>query len=142
MVTVQANQLLNLPKVHLAILSVQAVQDLAYYEIDIMKDSSSDRIIYSLENMFSRHGLPYTIRSDNGPQFTSKVFEQYLNDNDVRHRKTTPLHPAANGEVERQNRSLIKRIKIAQAESLDWKKEIRKFLSFKIMSLSLISSSQ
>ena len=78
--------------------------------------------------MFSRHGLPYTIRSDNGPQFTSKVFEQYLNDNDVKHRKTTPLHPAANGEVERQNRSLVKRIRIAQAESLDWKKEIRKYL--------------
>jgi transposase InsO family protein len=81
-----------------------------------------DRIIDSLENMFSRHGLPYTIRSDNGPQFTSKVFEQYVNDNDVKHRKTTPLHPAANGEVERQNRSLMKRIRIAQAESLDWKK--------------------
>ena len=99
-----------------------------YYEIDIMKDTSSDRIINSLENMFSRHGLPYTIRSDNGPQFTSKVFEQYLNDNDVKHRKTTPLHPAANAEVERQNRSLMKRIRIAQAESLDWKKEIRKYL--------------
>jgi hypothetical protein len=46
----------------------------------------------------------------------------------VKHRKTTPLHPAVNGEVERQNRSLMKRIRIAQAESLDWKKEIRKYL--------------
>jgi hypothetical protein len=46
----------------------------------------------------------------------------------VKHRKTTPLHPAANGEVERQNRSLMKRIRIAQAESSNWKTEVRKYL--------------
>ena len=46
----------------------------------------------------------------------------------MKHRKTTPLHPAANGEVERQNRSLMKRIRIAQAESSNWKTEVRKYL--------------
>ena len=40
----------------------------------------------------------------------------------------TPLYPAANGGVERQNRSLLKRIKIAQAEKKDWKKELRIYL--------------
>ena len=40
----------------------------------------------------------------------------------------TPLWPQANGEVERQNRSLLKRIKIAQIEKKDWKKEIESFL--------------
>ena len=46
----------------------------------------------------------------------------------MKHRKTTPLHPAANGEVERQNRSLMKRIRIAQAESSNWKTEVGKYL--------------
>lgn len=42
------------------------------------------------------------------------------------HLKTTPKWPQANGEVERQNSSLMKRIRIAQAERLDWKKELRR----------------
>ena len=44
------------------------------------------------------------------------------------HRAVTPLHPAANGEVERQNRSLMKRIRIAMAESRDWKTAVRTYL--------------
>lgn len=99
-----------------------------YYEIDITKDTSSEKMIDSLENMFLRHGLPFSVRSDNGPQFTWRTFQQYLKDIDVKHVRNTPLYPAANGEVGCQNRSLMKRIRIAQAESLDWKQEIRKYL--------------
>ena len=44
------------------------------------------------------------------------------------HLKTTPKWPQANGEVERQNASLMKRIRIAQAEGVDWKKELRRYV--------------
>ena len=47
-----------------------------------------------------------SVNSDNGPQFVSEVFEQYLEDCGIDHRTTTPLWPQANGEVERQNRSV------------------------------------
>ena len=40
----------------------------------------------------------------------------------------TPLCPPANGKVERQNRSLLKRIKIAQIEKRNWKEELGSFL--------------
>ena len=40
----------------------------------------------------------------------------------------TPLWPQANGEVERQNRSLLKWIKIAQIEKRNWKEELGSFL--------------
>lgn len=81
-----------------------------YYEIEITKDISSEKMIDVLETMFSRHWLPISITSDNGPQFRSKVFNDYLDNIGTFHRCTTPLHPAANGEVERQNRSLMKRL--------------------------------
>ena len=55
------------------------------------------------------------------------MFELYLEDNGIEHRETTPLWPQANGEVERQNKSLLKRMKIAQAEEKEWKKEISKY---------------
>ena len=51
-----------------------------------------------------------------------------MEDNGIEHRKTTPLWPQANGEVERQNKSVLKRMKIAQAEGKEWKKEIHKYL--------------
>ena len=99
-----------------------------YYEIEITKDITSEKLIDALEGMFCRNGLPVSISSDNGPQFKSEAFLKYLTENGIKHRAVTPLHPAANGEVERQNRSLMKRIRIAQAESKDWRKEIRKYL--------------
>ncbi|XP_061176109.1 uncharacterized protein K02A2.6-like [Saccostrea echinata] len=99
-----------------------------YYEIEITKDITSEKIIDILEGMFCQHGLPLQITSDNGPQFISKLFKDYLTDNCIKHRAVTPLHPSANGEVERQNRSLMKRIRIAQAESKNWKTEVRKYL--------------
>jgi hypothetical protein len=36
------------------------------------------------------------------------------------HWKVTPLWPQENGEVERQNRSILKRLKIAQIEKRNW----------------------
>ncbi|PFX22385.1 Uncharacterized protein K02A2.6 [Stylophora pistillata] len=81
-----------------------------------------------LEKIFTPHRLPQSLRSDNGPQFRSEVFERYLEDNGIEHRKTTPSWPQANGDIERQNKSLLKRMKIAQAEGKQWKKEVRKYL--------------
>ena len=81
---------------------------------------------------FHNPWLPLSMTSDNGPQFCSDVFERYLEDCSIGHRKTTPLWPQANGEVERQNRSLLKRMRIAQAEGKEWKKEVHKSLYMKV----------
>ena len=53
-----------------------------------------------------------------------------MNQNNIEHRHTTPLWPQANGETERQNRTLVKALKIARAEkkSRPMKRELNKFL--------------
>ncbi|PFX28921.1 Uncharacterized protein K02A2.6 [Stylophora pistillata] len=99
-----------------------------YYEVEVMRSTTSEKVIECLEKIFTTHGLPQSLRSDNGPQFRSEIFERYLEDNGIQHRKTTSLWPQANGEVERQNKSLLKRMKIAQAEGKEWKKEVRKYV--------------
>ena len=99
-----------------------------FYEIEMSKKTTSEKVIETLERMFAMHGFPRTLRSDNAANFTSQEFETFLKDNGIEHRRSTPLHPAANGEVERQNRSLMKRIKIAKAENKNWKSEVRKYL--------------
>ena len=99
-----------------------------YFEVDILRTANTASIVESLQHMFTTHGLPNSVRTDNGPQFISKVFKDYLENNGIQHRATTPLWPQANGEVERQNRSLLKAMRTAQAENKDWKKELNTFL--------------
>lgn len=100
-----------------------------YYEYDILQSTTAEKVINSLENIFSRHGLPISIRSDCGPQYMSAQFQAFCQENGIEHVKTTPKWAQANGEVERQNSSLMKRIRIAQSEGLDWKKELRKYVT-------------
>ncbi|XP_028413782.1 uncharacterized protein K02A2.6-like [Dendronephthya gigantea] len=95
-----------------------------YYEVVIMRSTVTDKIIESLEEVFCRYGLPESITSDNGPQFISSEFKAYMDYQRIRHRRVTAKWPQANGEVERQNRSLLKRIQIAQVEKKDWRKEM------------------
>ena len=46
----------------------------------------------------------------------SKEVEDYLKEMGVEHRYTTLLWPRANGEAERQDRSLLRSIRAARAE--------------------------
>ena len=89
-----------------------------------MTSTTTVKVIDNLEEIFSRHGLPITIKSDSGPQFISGELQEYCVQNGIVHLKTIPKWPQANGEVEQQNASLMKRIRIAQAEGIDWKKEV------------------
>ncbi|KAL8567037.1 hypothetical protein ACOMHN_027466 [Nucella lapillus] len=73
----------------------------------------SQKVLRELEKIFATHGLPKSVTTDNGPQFISEDFERYMMENDINHRPVTPLWPSANGEVERQNRTLLKAMKIA-----------------------------
>jgi hypothetical protein len=99
-----------------------------YVEVNIAKRNTADVAIKSLENMFATHGLPWTVTSDNGPHFVAETFESFLQENGIEHRKTTPLWPQANGEIERQNRSLLKRMQIARVEGQDWRKAVQTYL--------------
>ena len=62
-----------------------------------MPSTTSEKNIERLEAIFTTHGLPLSVTSDNRPQFRSDVFERYLEGRGVEHRKTTPLWPQANG---------------------------------------------
>ena len=99
-----------------------------WVEVDVIKSTSSEAIIKCLDREFSRYGVPNTLRSDNGPNPVSAEMEEYLDEMGIKHRLTTPLWPRANGQVERQNRSLLKAMRVAHAEGRDWRLELNKFL--------------
>lgn len=99
-----------------------------WIEIDIMKEITSQKVIKSLDNIFSTHGLPETIQTDNGRQFNSEEFGEYMDNLSIKHLNVTPLWPQANGQVERQNRSIMKRIRISHAQGRNWKDDLKAYL--------------
>ena len=100
-----------------------------YFEVVTLRSTSSARIIESLKPIFARFGVPHTLKTDNGPQLVSEEFETFLAENGIEHRTTPPLWPQANGEVERQNRTLMKAVQIAHIEGKDWRQELQTFLT-------------
>ena len=99
-----------------------------WFEVGILYSTSANKIVRCLDHWFTSHGLPELIVTDNGVQFTSLEFRDFVRENGICHRKVTPYSPQANGEVERQNRSIMKAIKTIRAEGKDWKKELNTFL--------------
>ncbi|CAH2085650.1 unnamed protein product [Euphydryas editha] len=100
-----------------------------YYEVEVLKNQTAETTIKVLEKLICREGIMDEVVCDNGPAFRDERFKEFLASNGIKLRHTTPLWPQANGEVERQNRSVLKRLRIAQALKLDWKKELQIYLS-------------
>lgn len=101
-----------------------------YMEVCEMKETTAADTIKEMAAVFSRFGLPRTLRVDNGPQFNEKCseFQEFCESNGIKIINTIPYWPAMNGEVERQNRSILKRLRIAQELGKDWRLELRQYL--------------
>ena len=64
------------------------------------KDTTTPRLLRQLDSIFADRGLPTTIVSDNGPQFTSQMFGDHMKSKNIKHVLTPPYHPASNGIAE------------------------------------------
>jgi len=51
--------------------------------------------------MFATHGLPATLVSHNGSNFTSSEFQEFMKKNGIKHIQVASYHPASNGLAER-----------------------------------------
>ncbi|CAB4042236.1 Transposon Ty3-I Gag-Pol poly, partial [Paramuricea clavata] len=87
-----------------------------WVEAILLRKTDAQHVIKSLEAIFRTHGLPETIRSDNGPPFASRDFEAFLKSLGIIHKKGVPYWPQSNGGVERCNETLLKIVRIARIE--------------------------
>ena len=72
-----------------------------WLEVHCMKSTTSNATIEKLREIFATHGLPAILVSDNGSNFTSSEFKEFMKRNGIKHIKVTPYHPASNGLAER-----------------------------------------
>lgn len=80
---------------------------------------------FLMKNIFSRHGTPRAIISDEGTNFCNKLFETLMAKYGVKHKVVTAYHPQSSGKVEVSNRE-IKRIleKLVNPSRKDWLKHL------------------
>ena len=72
-----------------------------WIEAQVVSSTSAEITIKKLTDIFSTHGIPNQILSDNGTGFTSQEFEEFTKANGIRHTFTSPYHPASNCLAER-----------------------------------------
>lgn len=97
-------------------------------EVAFVTHITTATIIQFLTAAFSREGNPREIVSDNGAQFTSTEFGEFLKEREIVHLKASVYYPRANGEVERFNRVLKDCLQTASIQGTPWKSFIRSFL--------------
>ena len=72
-----------------------------YFLVRKLINSSSAAVCAEIATMVTELGLPHVIRSDNGPCYNSKEFQQMLQRYNITHQTSSPHHPRSNGFVER-----------------------------------------
>ena len=77
--------------------------------------------------MFAAYGLLQLLVSDNGPQFTSTEFADFLKQNGIKHIKSAPYHPSTNGAAERFVRTLKHALKCVRTDQ-DQHQQLMSFL--------------
>ena len=81
----------------------------SYVEIAKLRNESAKCVIDNIKKIFSRHGIPKIVVSDNGPQYSSHEFTIFSTKWDFQHVTSRPYFPQSNGLAER-NIQTTKRI--------------------------------
>ena len=82
-----------------------------WLEVIPMRSTTSEKTVEKLRNIFASTGLPEELVSDNGPQFRSVEFREFLTRNGIKQTLTPPYHPSSNGQVERAVQVVKKALK-------------------------------
>lgn len=72
-----------------------------FVEIFKLKTMKSEYIINKLKELFTRQGIPETVMSDNGPEFSSEKFAQFSKQWNFQHVTSSPGFAQSNGQIER-----------------------------------------
>ena len=94
-----------------------------YPEAFPLKRFTATAVAEQLVELFSRHGIPREILTDQGSNFTSALLQELYTRLGVKALRTTPYHPQTDGLVERFNQTLKQMLrKFVDDEGKNWNK--------------------
>ena len=91
-----------------------------YILVRKLPNSTSAAMCIELSMIVTELGLPHIIRSDNGPCYNSKEFQQFLQCYSITHQTSSPNHLRSNGFVERMAGVAKKLMAKAGKEGKPW----------------------
>ena len=97
-------------------------------EVVELRSATAAKTIEVLRQLFARYGLPEQVVSDNGSQFTSEEFEEFMKRNGIKHTFSAPYHPATNGLVERFVQTFKKAMKAGCTDGKTLQHQLASFL--------------
>jgi transposase InsO family protein len=72
-----------------------------YIEVVQLKNITSMAVITVMKDNFARYGIPHTVISDNGTQYTSREFNRFKTEWGFEHVTSSPYYHQSNGKSER-----------------------------------------
>ena len=95
-----------------------------------LKNKRASTIARSLvDQVFSRHGIPLELHTDQGRNFECSLFKEMSLLLGMKKTRTTPLHPQSDGQVERQHRTILDYLaKFISENQKDWDRWISLYL--------------
>ena len=97
-------------------------------EVIPMSSTTTHATMSALMPIFATHGLPERVVTDNGTQFCSEEFANFLKSNGISHTRSAPYHPSTNGEAERFVQTFKHNMKCRGATQNNVVSNISKFL--------------
>ena len=88
-------------------------------------ETTADTVVQAfIDHWISRYGVPLTVTSDRGSQFTSEAWRLALSKLGINVSVTTAYHAQANGLVERFHRTLKNSLRCAVRTSQSWSRSL------------------
>ena len=91
-----------------------------YFLVRKLANSTSAAVCAEIATIVTELGLPHIIRSNNGPCYNSKEFQQLLQCYNITHHTSSPHHPRSNGFVEKMVGVAKKLMDKAGSEGKPW----------------------
>lgn len=114
-----------------------------WIELEVMQSTTADKVLQFLDKIITTFGLPKSICTDNGPQFSAFKFIDFCKRHGIEVQKSPPYHPESNGIAERAVQTVKKTLKKflldKNLRGLSFQDKINKFL-FKYRNTSCSST--
>ena len=99
-----------------------------YPEVDVLTSTSFEKLRPALDRIFSTHGIPENLTTDNGPPYASHAMSEYAKHMGFELTPVTPDDPQSNGFAENFVKQICKLVHTAVADRKDPKEEVHNFL--------------
>ena len=90
-----------------------------YFELTGVTDSTSNTVVNVLQQHLAIYGLPETLYTDNGPEFASKEFFNFVRNYQFQHITSSQIFSQSSGFVERTTQTAKKLLKKACDDGSD-----------------------